>query len=71
MEFSRCARTDVHEKIRPLDGLSKLNSARFPFCGARLQSGSANLDNTEVDVIPGELEIWTAEAINSSNSLPR
>jgi hypothetical protein len=27
--------------------------------------------NTEVDVIPGELEIWTAEAINSSNSLPR
>jgi hypothetical protein len=28
MEFSRCARTGVREKIRPEDGLSKLNSAR-------------------------------------------
>ncbi len=70
MEFSRCARTGIREKTRPEDGLSKLNSVRFPFCGARLQSGSANLDSAEVDVLLGELEVRTAEAIKRFERLP-
>jgi hypothetical protein len=41
MEFSRCARTDVREKIRPEDGLSKLNSARRTKCRGRRSSRRA------------------------------
>ena len=60
MEFSRCARTGAREKIRPVGTVSQNSTAYV-------------VRNTEVDVIPGELEIWTAgkPAINSSNSLPR
>jgi hypothetical protein len=44
MEFSRCARTGVREKIRPEDGLSKLNSARYRGHGDRINSVPVNLE---------------------------